>query len=435
MADSKITALTSISTSSDPANDPLVIVDVSDTSMAATGTTKKVTLNQLLATSPTATLASATITGDLTVDTNVLKVDTTNDRVGIGTASPSGILHAANLGTAGTTADNFNGYFSSANRNANLYLLAKNTEGSNFYFGDGDSNTVGGIIYDHASNYMRFDANGSERMRIDSSGNVGVGVTPSAWVAGAKALQFGAYGALAQSSSGNIELSFNSYNSGAGAYKYLQTDTASLYRASSVHSWFIAPSGTAGNVITYTQAMTLDASGVLLVGTTTAPNVGAATTSSGFSINGSGNNAYIASKIDNGTCGYFRRDGTDGAALNFYKANSAVGNISVTASACTFNSTSDYRLKESVQLLTGGLARVSALKPSIYKWKADGSNGEGFIAHELAEVVPAAVSGEKDALNEDGSIKPQGVDMSRVVPILVAAIQELASEVNALKKA
>jgi len=181
--------------------------------------------------------------------------------------------------------------------------------------------------------------------------------------------------------------------------------------------------------------MTLDASGVLLVGTTTAPNVGAATTSSGFSINGSGNNAYIASKIDNGTCGYFRRDGTDGAALNFYKANSAVGNISVTASACTFNSTSDYRLKESVQLLTGGLARVSALKPSIYKWKADGSNGEGFIAHELAEVVPAAVSGEKDALNEDGSIKPQGVDMSRVVPILVAAIQELASEVNALKKA
>ncbi len=75
MADSKITALTSISTSSDPANDPLVIVDVSDTSMAATGTTKKVTLNQLLATSPTATLASATISGDLTVDTSTLKVD------------------------------------------------------------------------------------------------------------------------------------------------------------------------------------------------------------------------------------------------------------------------------------------------------------------------------------------------------------------------
>jgi hypothetical protein len=93
MADSKITALASISTSTDPAVDPLVIVDVSDTSMAATGTTKKVTLNNLLSSSPTATGAfsvtglvtagSATITGDLTVDTSTLKVDSANDRVGI----------------------------------------------------------------------------------------------------------------------------------------------------------------------------------------------------------------------------------------------------------------------------------------------------------------------------------------------------------------
>ena len=94
MADSKITALTSIGTSTDPANDPLVIVDVSDTSMAASGTTKKVTLNNLLACSPTATLASATITGDLTVDTSTLKVDSANNRVGIGTASPYALLHA-----------------------------------------------------------------------------------------------------------------------------------------------------------------------------------------------------------------------------------------------------------------------------------------------------------------------------------------------------
>jgi hypothetical protein len=86
MPDSKITALASIGTGTDPANDPLVIVDVSDVSpsgMSATGTTKKVTLNNLLACSPTATLASATITGDLTVDTSTLKVDSANDRVGI----------------------------------------------------------------------------------------------------------------------------------------------------------------------------------------------------------------------------------------------------------------------------------------------------------------------------------------------------------------
>jgi hypothetical protein len=93
MPDSKITALASIGTGTDPAVDPLVIVDVSDTTMAASGTTKKVTLNNLLASSPTATLASATITGDLTVDTNTLKVDSANNRVGVLTASPVNTLH------------------------------------------------------------------------------------------------------------------------------------------------------------------------------------------------------------------------------------------------------------------------------------------------------------------------------------------------------
>ena len=111
MADSKITALTSISTSTDPANDPLVIVDVSDTSMAASGTTKKVTLNSLLSSSPTATGAltvtglvtagSATITGDLTVDTSTLKVDSANNRVIVGHTSGSSAFQVTNAGAAG----------------------------------------------------------------------------------------------------------------------------------------------------------------------------------------------------------------------------------------------------------------------------------------------------------------------------------------------
>jgi hypothetical protein len=87
MADTKITALTAISTV-DPAVDVLPIVDVSDTTMAASGTTKKITSNQILGAGGTATLASATITGDLTVDTSTLKVDSANDRVGIGITSP-----------------------------------------------------------------------------------------------------------------------------------------------------------------------------------------------------------------------------------------------------------------------------------------------------------------------------------------------------------
>jgi hypothetical protein len=94
MADTKITALTAITTV-DPAVDVLPIVDVSDTTMAASGTTKKITSNQILGAGGTATLASATITGDLTVDTSTLKVDSANYRVGIGRASPAYVLDIA----------------------------------------------------------------------------------------------------------------------------------------------------------------------------------------------------------------------------------------------------------------------------------------------------------------------------------------------------
>ena len=92
MPDTKITALTAL-TAADPANDVLPIVDVSDTTMAASGTTKKISINNVLGCSGTATLASATISGDLTVDTSTLKVDSANNRVGVLTASPVNTLH------------------------------------------------------------------------------------------------------------------------------------------------------------------------------------------------------------------------------------------------------------------------------------------------------------------------------------------------------
>jgi len=151
MPDSKITALASIGTGTDPANDPLVIVDVSDTSMAASGTTKKVTLNNLLACSPTATLASATITGDLTVDTNVLKVDTTNNRVGIGTASPA---VGSVLDVAGTVS------ISGGTSNARRLLFNASGAYANWIEADG----VAG------ANYLRFAAGNAEVMRIDLTG-------------------------------------------------------------------------------------------------------------------------------------------------------------------------------------------------------------------------------------------------------------------------
>jgi len=170
--------------------------------------------------------------------------------------------------------------------------------------------------------------------------------------------------------------------------------------------------------------MTLDDSGRLLVNTTSV-------------IGGSGDTLQIAGKTTAGTdyCAMYTGTSTTVYGSRYYHTSAVVGSITFTASGTAYNIASDYRLKESVQPLTGGLARINALKPSIYKWKVNNSNGEGFIAHELADVVPAAVTGEKDAVNEDGSIKPQQVDLSKIVPVLVAAIKELAAEVNALKNA
>jgi hypothetical protein len=121
--------------------------------------------------------------------------------------------------------------------------------------------------------------------------------------------------------------------------------------------------------------------------------------------------------------------------LNLAGGGSTVGSITSNGSTTTYGTSSDYRLKENIVPMANALAKVSALKPCTYKWKTDGSNGEGFIAHELAEVCPDAVTGEKDAVNKDGSIKPQAIDTSFLVATLVSAIQELKAEIDALKGA
>jgi len=117
----------------------------------------------------------------------------------------------------------------------------------------------------------------------------------------------------------------------------------------------------------------------------------------------------------------------------FYRNSTTTGTIQVTGTTTAYNTSSDYRLKENVQPMTGALDKVAALKPCTYTWKLDGSPGEGFIAHELAEVVPQAVGGEKDAVDTEGNIKPQGIDTSFLVATLTAAIQELKAELDATK--
>jgi hypothetical protein len=110
--------------------------------------------------------------------------------------------------------------------------------------------------------------------------------------------------------------------------------------------------------------------------------------------------------------------------INFRNTNGQVGRIGCNGTATSYITSSDYRLKENITPMTGALAKVAQLKPVTYKWKVNGSDGQGFIAHELAEVVPDCVSGEKDAIDANGDIQPQGIDTSFLVATLTAALQE-----------
>jgi hypothetical protein len=130
----------------------------------------------------------------------------------------------------------------------------------------------------------------------------------------------------------------------------------------------------------------------------------------------------------------------------FYNPNGVVGTITTSGSATAYNTSSDYRLKEDVQPMVGSVDRLMALKPVNFAWKVDGSRVDGFLAHEAQEVVPECVTGEKDAVeiveikDEDGNVtgteeQPvyQGIDQSKIVPLLTAALQEALTKIEALE--
>lgn len=113
-------------------------------------------------------------------------------------------------------------------------------------------------------------------------------------------------------------------------------------------------------------------------------------------------------------------------------ASAAVGSISTTGAATAFNTTSDARLKTMVDDLTGELGLIQALRPVSFRWLADDTPGVGFLAHEVAQVVPGVVTGDPEAVDDAGGILPQMMDYSKLVPYLVAAVKELTQQVERL---
>ena len=120
--------------------------------------------------------------------------------------------------------------------------------------------------------------------------------------------------------------------------------------------------------------------------------------------------------------------------VNFRNPNGVVGELQTDGSTTSFVTSSDYRLKENVVEMTDALDRVSQLKPSRFNFIANPDKTyDGFLAHEVQDIVPEAISGEKDEVDEDGNEKYQGIDQSKLVPLLVGAIQELKAEIEILK--
>jgi hypothetical protein len=362
--------------------------------------------------------------------------------------------------------------------------------------------SLAGQLYLRGQSGIGFSSNSGSTtaMILDSSGNLGLGVTPSAW-SGVTAFQNKSASIAVTTNGNNMDLATNRYYNGTSDLFYQTGNYALMYEqatGSGAHRWFTSTAtGTAGNAITFTQAMTLDASGNLGVGTTSPSTYGGKlavrqTTDQVFFVSGnnllsdgvsfnsvndvngankglelrgsilgfttqgveraridsSGNLLVGSTSNPNTTKGYIYQSNSSFGAFTtevpstaagqtqifFRNPNGAVGSVTTSGSVTAYNVASDYRLKENIVPLTGALDKIAQLKPSLYNYKADPTeNIEGFIAHELQAVVPHAVTGEKDAVDANGKPVYQGVDASFLIPHLVAAIQELNAKFEAYK--
>ena len=410
----------------------------------------------------------------------------TSTGLGIGTSSPATKLHIYTASATGT------------------YLRSENTAG---FLYTGVKSTGVGYVATESNTALELGTNGTVRATLDSSGNLGLGVTPSAWNT-FKVMQIGNFGAVAAVDSTSMNMLANTYYD--GSFKRITTGAAGRYRIDDSHTWYIAASDTAGAAITFTQAMTLDASGNLGVGTTSpgsyqlggkfvvagstsgfyfndannrivldgagttralslyfrysssatitsdsnlifetgngTPTERARITSSGDLLVGTTSNSRSSRlRVDGDETAYFTgygsgygiglwmtpnasSSGGNATAISLQNvSNTTVGTITTTASATAYNTSSDYRLKENIQDVTGSGAFIDALQPRTWNWKVDGSAGAGFIAHELQAVSPSSVTGTKDAVDADGNPDYQAVEYgsAEVIAMLVAEVKSL----------
>jgi len=260
--------------------------------------------------------------------------------------------------------------------------------------------STGVVITPDSSGSLALQTAGTTAVTITSGQNVGIGTTsPSVKLE-----------VNPPTLSGTIQEVFKITDSANSTLAIRQTTTVNDIYANNVLS--LSTNGA--------ERARIDSSGNLLFATT----VSGYSNSNGINLQ---TNGQIITNHASGTGG-----GT--AYAQFIYNSSQIGSITQNGTtAVAYNTSSDYRLKENIAPLTGALNKVAQLKPVTYTWKsAPDETGEGFIAHELAEVCPQAVHGTKDEVDKDGNPKYQGIDTSFLVATLTAAIQELSAKNDAL---
>jgi hypothetical protein len=355
--------------------------------------------------------------------TDILTADLGTGYVGVGTTAP---IYAADIKTSGTN----NGQLrvGGASTSATGLLLEQTNSGTttaniqNSYYATSASASLS-----IKSGYTTFHTgtSGSERMRIDSSGRLLLNTTVEGYTDYADDFTIsntsGRSGMTIRSgatSQGSIFFSDSNANSGAGAYAGYVTY---------IHSSDSLQLGTSG-----AERMRIDASGQVGIGISSIPSGAQLYVDTGV------NSHAAVFRCDTGgyACAIFDNQASSGTRnfTSFRIDNSIVGSITSTGSTTAYNTSSDHRLKENVVELTGATARLKQLEPKRFNFIADADTTvDGFLAHEVQSVVPEAITGTHNEVDADGNPVYQGIDQSKLVPLLVATIKELEARITALE--
>ena len=335
-------------------------------------------------------------------DSNIRLYINSSGNVGINRTSPNGLLHMQ----------------SPSGTDSALYIqTSAATDDSVIHFGDDGASSVGSILYDHSTNSMQFETNSSSQMRINNTGQVGINRTSflntniKLEVGGADNVPL-----IAAEASG-VRAGLGVQSSGLGLY----VGTTNVIKATSggavtFNSAFTFPTadGSAN------QVLQTDGSGALTFATPSTTDLSDISTAVKIERDMSSNIGIELKQV-----------GLANANMIAFKSanNATLGGIisSTLTSSTTYGTSSDYRLKTDIQDMSSATSRLLALKPINFKWIAGDTRADGFLAHEVAEVVPEAVVGEKDGT------EIQLIDQSKLIPILVKTIQELEARITALE--